>query len=97
VTILASPVFLSQVQEGRLLFQRHRFFCCFAVSFLPSQGKPATGWSLWMRRKRGTFDPQTWPADHLEKAGYNLDNPIVLSVSPSLELGPIAANVAPLD
>jgi len=55
-------IFLSQVQEVRLLFQRHRFFCCFTISFLSSQGKPVTGWSLSIGRKgRQSYRPPRFP------------------------------------
>jgi hypothetical protein len=32
----------------------------------------------------GTFDPATWPADHAEEVGYNLDNLILPPAFPYL-------------
>jgi len=78
------------VPTAPLLLLFHHFI--FAITGKASDGLVTVDSAQW-----GTFDPQTWPADHLEKVGYNLDNPIVLPVSLSHELGPIAANVAPLD
>lgn len=45
----------------------------------------------------GTFDPATWPADHLEEVGYNLDNPISPAAFPHLaHFDRIVANIATL-
>lgn len=45
----------------------------------------------------GTFDPTTWPADHAEEVGYNLDNLILPPAFPYLDnFDRIIANVARL-
>jgi len=45
----------------------------------------------------GTFDPATWPADHAEEVGYNLDNLIALPTFPYLaKFYQIIAKVAAL-
>lgn len=45
----------------------------------------------------GTFDPTTWPADHAEEVGYNLDNLILPPAFPYLaNFDRIIANVAML-
>jgi hypothetical protein len=45
----------------------------------------------------GTFDPETWPADHAEQVGHNLDNLVVAPAFPYLaKYDQIVANVANL-
>ena len=45
----------------------------------------------------GTFDPTTWPADHAEEVGYNLDNLILSPTFPYLaNFDRIVANVMTL-
>jgi hypothetical protein len=45
----------------------------------------------------GTFDSQTWPADHAEEVGYNLDNLVVPPAFPYLaRYDQIIAKVADL-
>jgi len=67
------------VPTASLLLLFHHFI--FAITGKASDGLVTVDSAQW-----GTLDPQTWPADHLEKVGYNLDNPIVLPVSLSHEL-----------
>lgn len=47
--------------------------------------------------KWGTFDPATWPADHAEEVGYNLDNLVAPPAFPYLaNFDKIVANVVKL-
>ena len=45
----------------------------------------------------GTFDPNTWPADHGEEVGNNIDNLLLPPAFPWLaKYDQIVANVTPL-
>ena len=47
--------------------------------------------------KWGTFDVATWPADHAEEIGYNLDNLVLPPAFPYLaKFDRIVANLASL-
>ena len=64
---------------------------------LSSTGKPNDGLVTVDSAKWGTFDPATWPADHAEEVGYNLDNLILPPAFPYLaKFDRIVANVASL-
>jgi triacylglycerol lipase len=62
-----------------------------------STGKPNDGLVTIDSANWGTFDPVTWPADHAEEVGYNLDNLVLPPAFPYLaHLDRIIANVAML-
>ena len=69
----------------------------FHQFILASTGKPNDGLVTVDSASWGTFDPATWPADHAEEVGYNLDNLILPPAFPYLaNFDRIIANVAPL-
>ena len=49
-----------------------------------STGKPNDGLVTVHSASWGTFDPTTWPADHAEEVGYNLDNLLLPPAFPYL-------------
>jgi triacylglycerol lipase len=51
---------------------------------LASTGKQNDGLVTVDSAKWGTFDPITWPADHADEVGYNLDNLLLPSSFPYL-------------
>jgi triacylglycerol lipase len=51
--------------SAMLLFHHY----IFALTGQPNDGLVTVDSARW-----GTFDPATWPADHAEEVGYNLDN-----------------------
>src|SRR5215471_6973860 len=51
-------------------------FLLFHHYIFASTGKLSDGLVTVDSAKWGTFDPTTWPADHAEEVGYNLDNPL---------------------
>ena len=62
-----------------------------------STGKRSDGLVTVDSASWGTFDPTTWPADHAEEVGYNLDNLILPPAFPYLaNFDRIIANVAML-
>ena len=64
----------------------------FAKTGKANDGLVTTDSASW-----GTFDPATWPADHAEEVGYNLDNLILPPPLPYLvSFDRIIANVARL-
>jgi triacylglycerol lipase len=64
----------------------------FAQTGQPNDGLVAVDSANW-----GTFDPATWPADHAEEVGYNLDNLTSPAAFPYLtKFDQIIANVATL-
>lgn len=71
-----------------LLFHRYIF---------AKTGKPNDGLVTVDSAKWGTFDPETWPADHAEEVGHNLDNLVAPPAFPYLgNFDRIIANVAKL-
>lgn len=71
-----------------LLFHRY----IFAKTGNPNDGLVTVDSAKW-----GTFDPVTWPADHAEEVGYNLDNLVVPPPFPYLgNFDKIVANLAKL-
>ena len=65
-------------QTASLFLLFHQYI--FARTGQPNDGMVAVDSAKW-----GTFDPATWPADHAEEVGYNLDNPILPPPFPYLE------------
>jgi len=64
----------------------------FASTGKANDGLVTTDSAMW-----GTFNPATWPADHAEEVGYNLDNLILPPAFPYLaNFDQIIANVAML-
>jgi triacylglycerol lipase len=63
-----------QTAAGFLLFHHH---------ILAKTGQINDGLVTIESASFGTFDPDTWPGDHAEEVGYNLDN---LAVPPSFYL-----------
>jgi triacylglycerol lipase len=62
-----------------------------------STGKPNDGLVTVDSARWGTFDPATWPADHAEEVGHNLDNLLLPPAFPYLtNFDRIVANVATL-
>ena len=60
-------------------------------------GQPNDGMVTIVSASWGTFDSQTWPADHAEEVGYNLDNLVVPAAFPYLaKYDQIIASVADL-
>jgi triacylglycerol lipase len=51
----------------------------WGVTGQPNDGMVTIASATW-----GTFDPQTWPVDHAEEVGYNLDNLVVPPAFPYL-------------
>ena len=69
-------------------------FLLFHHYILASTGKFNDGLVTVDSAKWGTFDPITWPADHAEEVGYNLDNLILPPAFPYLSsFDRIVANV----
>ncbi|HEX6496349.1 MAG TPA: hypothetical protein VF018_12740 [Acidobacteriaceae bacterium] len=72
-------------------------FLLFHQYIFASTGKPNDGLVTVDSASWGTFDPRTWPADHAEEVGYNLDNLIQPPAFPYLaNFDRIIANVAAL-
>jgi len=68
-------------------------FLLFHHQILAKTGQPNDGLVTTASAQFGTFDPETWPGDHAEEVGYNLDN---LAIPPPFYLGKydrILANV----
>jgi triacylglycerol lipase len=77
-------------QTASLFLLFHQYI--FARTGQPNDGLVAVDSARW-----GTFDPATWPADHAEEVGYDLNNPIPPPSFPYLEkYDQILARVAPL-
>jgi triacylglycerol lipase len=72
-------------------------FLLFHHYIFASTGKPNDGLVTVDSASWGTFDPPTWPADHAEEVGYNLDNLLLPPAFPYLaNFDRIIANVATL-
>lgn len=65
-------------QTAALFLPFHQYI--FARTGQPNDGMVALDSAQW-----GTFDAATWPADHAEEVGYNLDNPILPPSFPYLD------------
>ena len=93
-----SVAYFSVAGSGRLgfvptasaLLMFHHYI--FASTGRPNDGLVTVDSASW-----GTFDPATWPADHAEEVGYNLDNIILPPAVPHLaNFDRIIANAATL-
>jgi triacylglycerol lipase len=90
--------YLSVAGSGRLGFApTASTLLLFHHYIFASTGKPNDGLVTVDSASWGRLDPATWPADHAEEVGYNLDNLILPPTFPYLaNFDRIVANVAML-
>lgn len=90
-----SVAYFSVAGSGRLGFApTASTFLLFHHYIFASTGKPNDGLVTVDSASWGRFDPATWPADHAEEVGYNLDNLILPPAFPYLaNFDRIIANV----
>lgn len=93
-----SVAYFSVAGSGRLGFHpTASALLLFHNYIFASTGKPNDGLVTLDSANWGTFDPTTWPADHAEEVGYNLDNLILSPAFPYLaNFDRIITNVAML-
>jgi triacylglycerol lipase len=93
-----SVAYFSVAGSGRLQFPATASaLLLFHHYIFASTGKPNDGLVTVDSASWGTFNGATWPADHAEEVGYNLDNPILPPAFPYLaNFDRIIQNVAML-
>jgi triacylglycerol lipase len=90
--------YFSVAGSGRPAFsQTAAAFLLFYQYIWGLTGQPNDGLVTTVSARWGTFDPETWRADHADEVGHNLDNLIVPPAFPYLaKYDQIVANVANL-
>ena len=81
-----SVAYFSFAGTGRPNFpQTASLFLPFHQYIVARTGQPNDGMVAVDSAKWGMFDPATWPADHAEEVGYDLNNPVLPPSFPYLD------------
>ena len=90
--------YFSIAGSGRTAFpQTNALFFLFGRYLAARTGEANDGLITTTSAQWGTFDPSTWPADHADEIGYNLDNILAPPDYPYLaKYDQLLANVAHL-
>jgi triacylglycerol lipase len=90
--------YFSYAGSGRQNFpETAAAFLLFHKYISSSTGQPNDGLVTVSSARWGAFDPNTWPSDHADEVGYNLDNLLLPPAFPYLaKYDQIVSNVAAL-